>query len=520
MSTYVRRLANPDWAFRPAVGVLGSLGVALRVLTMVGYSPANVSHPDTASYVDAAAGSLFSDPFRPAGYALFLRALHAVSPDLSFTIVVQHVIGLATAVLAYVIARQLGARRWVALIPAAAITLSGDQLYFEYSLLSDGIFLALVLLACSLALLVPRLGHSTTRQLLLVVAAAAVTAVTTTVRTVGVALIPILILWLLRYGGGGRRHRLSLAAAAIVSLAVVLGYAAAQQQATGVFGLSRFSAWPLYARVAPIADCRRFTPPAHTSVLCETTPLSQRPGPDYYLWNPYSPAERFLGFPPAQAGVVGAFARSTILHEPLLYLGIVIRDLARYIDPSLVTRQQWGADWHEMALNQPWNVSDAWGIPFVVRYYRNVRLHVSQRLMNALEEWRRFFRIHGALIALSVLLLGAGLLLSTDRRTSRGMVLLGGFATMLFVVPTATMSYEARYGVPGALLLLIAGSRGGELALARLRAASRFSFLVDRLIERPAASRVSIWRVGYPRRRRNAYSASEPATSSTQSMRR
>lgn len=474
MSTYSRRPTNAEqnqWAFWCVVAALGALGVTLRVLTTVGYSPANVSHPDTASYVDAAAHSLFSNPFRPAGYALFLRALHAVSRDLSFTIVVQHVIGLTTAVLAYLISRQLGARRWVALIPAAAVTLSGDQLYFEYSLLADGIFLALVLLACSLALAAPRLGHSTTRQFFLALAAAAVTALSTTVRTVGVALMPVLILWLLRYCGRGPRHRMWLVTGATaVSLAIVLGYAAAQQEATGVFGLARFGAWSLYARVAPIADCHRFKPPPQTSVLCESTPLAQRPGPDYYLWNPYSPAERFLGFPPAHAAVVGAFARSTIRHEPLTYLGVVVRDLARYIDPSLVTRQQWGADWRSMALNQPWAAPDAWGIPFVVRYYRDVHLHVSHRLMDALEGWRRVFRIHGALIALSVLLLGVGLLLSTDRRTSRGMVLLGGFAVMLLVVPTATMSYEARYGVPGALLLLIGGVRGGELALARLRA--------------------------------------------------
>ncbi len=496
MSARARRFTNAEekpWAFWCAVAVLGALGVALRVLTMVGYSPANVSHPDTGSYVDAAAHSLFSDAFRPAGYALFLRALHAVSQDLSFTIVVQHVIGLATAVLAYVIARQLGARRWVALIPAAAVTLSGDQLYFEYSLLSDGIFLALVLLACTLAMSVPRWGRSTARQVSLAVAAAAVTALSSTVRTVGVALIPVLILWLLRYGGGGRRLRILLAgAAAIVSLAVVLGYAAAQQQATGVFGVSRFGAWPLYARVAPIADCHRFTPPPHTSVLCESTPPAGRPGPDYYLWNAYSPAERFVGFPPAHSAVVGAFARSTILHEPLAYLGMVARDLARYVDPALVSRPQWGDDGHEMALNQPWNAPDAWGIPFVVRYYRNVHLRVSQRLMNVLEEWGSFFRIHGALIALSALLLGAGLLLSTDRRTSRGMVLLGGFSFMLFVVPTATMSYEARYGVPGALLLLIAGSRGGELALARLRSRSVFHIGLERGLDLRGAAE------GYP----------------------
>jgi hypothetical protein len=460
------KAGDKQWAFWSVVAILGAIGVTLRVLTMVGYSPANVSHPDTASYVDAAAHSLFSNPFRPAGYALFLRGLHAVSRDLSFTIVVQHLIGLATAVLAYLISRQLGARRWVALIPAAAVLLSGDQLYFEYSLLSDAVFLALLMLACTLALSIPRLRLSPTRQFFLALAAAAATALSTTVRTVGVALIPVLILWVLRYGGGGRRHRIwVVTGTTVISLAVVLGYAAAQRQATGVFGLTRFGAWPLYARVAPIADCHRFKPPPQSSVLCDSTPVAGRPGPDFYLWNPYSPALRFMGFPPSHAGVVGRFARSTILHEPMAYLGVVLRDLARYIDPSLVTRQQWGADWHEMGLNRPWAAPDAWGIPSVVRYYRNVHLHVSQRLMDVLEAWRSIFRIHGALIALSALLLGVGLLLSTDRRTSRGIALLGGFAAMLFVVPTATMSYEARYGVPGALLLLIAGARGAELAV-------------------------------------------------------
>ena len=71
MSMYSPRLTNAEekrWAFWCVVAVLGALGVTLRVLTMVGYSPANISHPDTASYVDAAAHSLFSDPFRPAGY--------------------------------------------------------------------------------------------------------------------------------------------------------------------------------------------------------------------------------------------------------------------------------------------------------------------------------------------------------------------------------------------------------------------------------------------------------------------
>ena len=49
-------------------------------------------------------------------------------------------------------------------------------------------------------------------------------------------------------------------------------------------------------------------------------------------------------------------------------------------------------------------------------------------------------------------------------------MLLAAFATVLIVVPTATMSYEARYGLPASLLLVIIGARGGELMLVWLRA--------------------------------------------------
>jgi hypothetical protein len=222
--------------------------------------------------------------------------------------------------------------------------------------------------------------------------------------------------------------------------------------------------------VAPIADCHGFVPPPHTSVLCDVTPVRLRAGPDFYLWNPWSPAQWFLGFPPSHSAQVGAFARSVIVHQPLSYLAMVARDLGRYIDPSLVTAPQWGADWRGMALNQPWQTPVAFGLAAAGRYYGVSHPHVRQGLMDALEQWRGIVRIHGVLIALSLLLCAGGLLLSRDRRTSRGLLLLAAFAFVLFVVPTATMSYEARYGVPGSLLLMIAGVRGAELAVVRLRA--------------------------------------------------
>src|SRR3569623_1563185 len=60
----------------------------------------------------------------------------------------------------------------------------------------------------------------------------------------------------------------------------------------GAWGLSRNGDWHLYARVAPFADCTKFTPPPGTETLCETTPRAARPTADAYLFNWwFSPAE-------------------------------------------------------------------------------------------------------------------------------------------------------------------------------------------------------------------------------------
>src|SRR5581483_5405388 len=257
--------------------------IVLRVFVMVAYFPANLSYPDEASYVTAAAGKLFSNPFRPAGYSLFLRAAHLFSANLQVTVVIQHLVGLATAVLVYLLARRIGVRRWLALIPAAAVGLSGDELYLEHVLLADGLFLSLLVCSCYCAV---RAYQSQARaRVVWLAAAAAVVASLATVRTVGVVLVPVLIVWVLLTGGPGWGARVRLAGVCcVVSGLVLVGYAAAQGEATGTFGLSRFSGWPLYARVAPIADCRRFTPPKGTAALCERTPTDQRFGPDFYLW--------------------------------------------------------------------------------------------------------------------------------------------------------------------------------------------------------------------------------------------
>ena len=103
---------------------------------------------------------------------------------------------------------------------------------------------------------------------------------------------------------------------------------------TDGIGVAPSSGWHLYHRVAPFADCDRFTPPEGTEALCETKPPEERLGGDYYLFDPTSPAIREFGVLGEEDAKVGAFARQVVLHQPLDYAKAVGRDVLAYYVPS------------------------------------------------------------------------------------------------------------------------------------------------------------------------------------------
>jgi hypothetical protein len=165
--------------------------LVLRVFAMVAYDPMVLTMSDSTAYVWDAAGNAYADAVRPAGYSFFLRVAHVFADDVRFTIGLQHVLGLASAALLYLTTRRLGGSRWLSLIPAAAIALSGDQIMLEHTLLSEPPFTLLVCAAMYAAVrtLDARLPATWAAFAGLLVAAA------TTVRTVGLILVPLIALW-------------------------------------------------------------------------------------------------------------------------------------------------------------------------------------------------------------------------------------------------------------------------------------------------------------------------------------
>src|SRR5262249_16619242 len=102
-----------------ALLALLAVGLLLRVWLTLVWGPALVGYSDSGIYFQGAVDSLWSDPIRTVGYSMFLRVLHGISPHLLFVTIVQHGLGLFTAVLLFLAVRRCGGPRWLGLAPAA-----------------------------------------------------------------------------------------------------------------------------------------------------------------------------------------------------------------------------------------------------------------------------------------------------------------------------------------------------------------------------------------------------------------
>jgi hypothetical protein len=464
-----RRAAGATWAFArdeaPLLIVLGG-GLLLRVYLMAIYRPAAASFNDTIEYLTTSHDHLFRDPFRPAGYPLFLRIVRYGVPELSAVIAVQHLLGLATAALIYLAVRRLTGRRWLPAFPAALVAFSGDQLFLEHSILTECLYTFLVTAGlCGLAYAVA----GSPRPLPLLAGSGLALGIATTVRSVAIPLLLLVGAWALYAFGRSLRQRIVPAAFALApGLAVVGFYVVAQGALAGTWGVSPASGWAIYTRVAPIADCREFDPPEGTEVLCESKPSfapggQGRPGPGFYQFVG-GPAIEHFGNPFSTglhgSGTMGRFARAVLLHQPLDYGREVGRDMLRYIDPSTGFDRTYagaGADELEFVRRAPGIERLTVDVAEQVGFDAHP-LEVG-RGIHTLVDLQHWLRVQG--LALIVLLILAATAAIAGRGPIRSAsLLLAGAALLQAFVPVATISWGFRYGVPAIGQLAAASALG------------------------------------------------------------
>ena len=453
-------------------GGIVAAGIALRLLALLSYRPAVLAHNDTVGYLHASRWGLFSDPVRPGGYPLFLRAVRWVSDSLTVTVVLQHLLGMAAAWLLYLTVRRLGGSRWSALLPPAIVLLAGEYLYLEHSLMSEPLFLlTLSAGAYALARALTESARPAAAALWAAGAAASFTA-SATVRTVAMFAVPLVVVAIALAVEGGWRRRLVVAgAAAGAALAVALVYALPLQHDTGDLRPARAGGWSLYGRAAPFADCTRFDPPAGTRVLCEQTPPDSRPGGNHYAWVA-GPARRQFGGPPIGDEVVGRFARAAIRAQPLDYLEAVGTDLVRYVAPGFNARPDSGHLPGDSRFPPSDRSAEGQVLGALEPLYGPQRLDVRSG-SDLLEAWSGVVRLHGALIALLLVgALAAGVVLRGPPR--RAALALGAVSVAMLAVPALISEYSHRYAVPLAPLLAVCAALAAD-ALARRRAVRRSS---------------------------------------------
>ena len=457
------------------VVILLLLGAALRVWAIAAYRPAVLGYPDGTEYLINGVSDLWRNIGRPVGYPLLIRGVTWLSGGLTTLIAVQHLIGMATAVILYAALRIVGAPRGVACLPAAVVLLSGDQVYIEHSPLSEALFGALVALAVALSLRAfsgEDAGRLSRAALLWCAAAGAAVGAASVVRYVGEALVPVFALWMMALGCRGTLAARLCAGAAVcmAAVAVVGGYVAVRGLALrsggtqGQTGLA-VPGNAMYGRVAPFADCERFTPPAGTRPLCDPTPPAQRQGPGWYVFFSASPLHRA---PKEASAGSDRFARAALRHQPDSYALAVARDLGRFVAPTGLARpgEGWGDKPSAYRFGQR-RAEEARAVEVTSGLFGQTKVELGATVP-ALDRYQAIVRLHGGLLGLCFVLAVCGLLFARAR-VLRAILLLLGVTFAALAVPVGVAVYDARYAFPVEGLVAAAAALGAWSLATRLR---------------------------------------------------
>jgi hypothetical protein len=296
-------------------------GLALRVVTQFGYRPA-LFYIDTTRYLYNAEG------MDPVGYKGPLRAILFLA-NFDAVAAVQHLLGLAMAVVIYLLLLRRGLSRWLAALAIAPVLLDAYQLQIEQTVMPDTWFEALIVAGIAILLWNPAAGWRRA------VAGGAVLGTSATVAQVGEALIVPAVVYLLAASGGWRRATARAAMACAAFAVPILGYCSISYALTGDFFLSHTGATSFYGRMAAAADCATIRLPAAERGLCPTAAQQAR-GPDWLEYAPGSPVRPYYNhLPRAETDrLLIGFNRAVLTQQPLRVAAAYGDDLLKLFSVS------------------------------------------------------------------------------------------------------------------------------------------------------------------------------------------
>jgi hypothetical protein len=329
--TTVARGAHPSGARRPSsrrdaaallrrhwlAAVLLAAGLVLRVLAEFAYRPA-LFYIDSVKYIYNAEGN------DPEGYKAPLRAILFVA-NFDTAVAVQHLLGLAMAVVIYMLLLRRGASRWLAALAIAPVLLDAYQLQDEQTIMPGTWFEALIVAGIAILLWKPKPGWVAT------IIAGLVLGVSATFAQVGEALIPAAAIYMLAAAGAGWRLAIGKTAALCAACALpILAYCTGSFVISGQFALSHQGVTSLYGRTAAAVDCATIKLTPLERSICPTR-TQQALGDDWLEFNPDAPVQRiYRDLPrPEVDSTVTDFSHRVLRQQPLRVLDAYGRDVIK-----------------------------------------------------------------------------------------------------------------------------------------------------------------------------------------------
>ncbi len=448
-----RRAMREHWLF----AIIVVCGSALRVVVQLAYQQALI-FPDSERYLQYAhsflIGQWIPDWLRTSGYS-FLLMPAVLAHNLSVVVAIQHLLGLATAVLIYATLIHFGARRWVAALATIPVLFDPLQLDLEQYILTDVsatflVFLALVVLVWKR----DALGKGAALTAGLLIAAA------TIIRESDLLVIFPALLYVVAVIRPRRRLAGRTGLLLVGCVIPVLAYLGWFQVWFGTFNFVTYSNQFLYGRIVQFADCTGLSLPSYERQLCPRQPPAQR-NLDWYMWAPQSP--QVLLQPTAglsKGQIIHDFNWRIIEHQPLSYVEAVAGDVLYSFSPIRGDGpERYPAGYHNFHTYFP----SGKGELATLRAYTGSTGRVQPALAGSLTGYGHDFYVPGPLLAAGLVLGLAGTAgLGRARRSRlRGPCLLFSLGTIAMVVPPFIIAtFDWRYELPQFYLIPIAAVLG------------------------------------------------------------
>ena len=440
---------------------LFAAGLALRVITMLGFPPSIWYAGDSISYVTSAL-NVSPGISRVSGYSVLLIALR---PLHSFAVVtgVQHLMGLAMGVMIYALLRRRGLPRWGAALGALPVLLDAYELQLEQEILPDILFAFLVVGAVTLYVWWPDAQRPVWASGL----AGAALGIAAVCWPVGLPLLIVLVLVMIVRRAGWRAVTAAAAAGAVPLLMYMTWY----DQEHGRYAFNNASGVFLWSRTMTFANCNVIRPPADERPLCPDKPVAQRQAASLWIWQRHTPLASMPGkFSVRTNRLADDFARRAILAQPFSYARAVFDGFAmtftwnRLPHPNKLMSERYN---FALATHDWDHARRAVAIVRVQRQYTDGHLALTRAvepMSGFMVGYQRFAYLRGTMVGILLLIGLAGLArwLATARAYRRrrewaGPALfpwLTGLAILL--VPVMTADYSLRYVVPAVPVISLA----------------------------------------------------------------